>query len=114
VVKAAGVFESLLTSCHIKLFISELLFHFSFTAVQEFRNIQELVINCQNMFNPHISKHLLQNKQLGLGTKPVGFSSNACVLYWEVSGLNFDCGTGSSFVWFSSIPSGRWEVSTLN
>lgn len=101
-VRAAGVFESLLMSCLITLFISELLSCFSFTAVQEFRNIRELVIDFQNTFN----RHLLQDKQLGVGTEPFGFSSNGCVLYWEMPGLKFDSGTGSCFVWFSSIASG--------
>jgi len=48
VVKAAGGFESSLTSSHTKLFAGENGSHLSFTAVQEFRNIQ-------NTFNPHTS-----------------------------------------------------------
>ena len=47
-VKAAGVFESSLTSCHTKLFVGENGSHLSFIAVQEFRNIQ-------NTFNLHTS-----------------------------------------------------------
>lgn len=47
-IKAAGVFESPLTSCHTKLFVGENGSNLSFIAVQEFRNIQKT-------FNPHTS-----------------------------------------------------------